>query len=66
MLDVLNSWCENNNIKVNEEKSKVIHFKTPSLQRSSYGFKCGDITLEITSQYNYLGLTLTEVLNCDV
>ena len=53
MLDVLISWYKNNKIKVNEEKSKVSHFRTPSVQKTSFGFKCGDHTLEITLQYNY-------------
>ena len=32
----------------------------------SYNFKCGDLALEITHQYNYLGLSLTEFLGYDV
>ena len=66
MLDTLGIWCRNNNICVNGEKSNIVHFRTPSVQRSSFSFKCGDLSLGITHQYNYLGLTLTEFLNYDI
>ena len=52
MLDILNNWCENNKINLNAEKSKVVHFRNPSVQRSSFNFSCGDHMLEITTQYN--------------
>ena len=42
MIDILNNWCENNKINVNAEKSKVAHFRNPSVQRSSFTFSCGD------------------------
>ena len=66
MLDTLSIWCRNNEIRVNQEKSKIIHFRTPSIPKSSFDFKCGDTSLDIASQYNYLGLTLTEFLNYDI
>ena len=66
MLDTLSIWCRNNKIRVNQEKSKIIHFRTPSIPKSSFDFKCGDTSLDIASQYNYLGLTLTEFLNYDI
>ena len=66
MLDTLSIWCRNNKIRVNQEQSKIIHFRTPSVPKSSSDFKCGDTSLDITSQYNYLGLTLTEFLNYDI
>ena len=66
MLDTLGLWCRNDKISVIVEKSKIFHFRTPSIQRSSYNFKCGDLALEITHQYNYLGLTLTEFLSYDI
>ena len=65
MLDILNNWCKNNKINLNAEKSKVVHFRNPSVQRSSFNFSCGDHMLEITTQYNYLGLTMTEFLSYD-
>ena len=55
MLGTLGIWCRNNKISVNGEKSKNIHFRTPSIQRSSYNFKFGDLlALEITHQHNYI------------
>ena len=66
MLDTLCLWCGNNKIKVNQEKSKIVHFRTPSVQKSSFNFKRGSNILEVISQYNYLGLTLTEFLDYDI
>ncbi|MCG8033469.1 MAG: reverse transcriptase family protein, partial [Candidatus Thiodiazotropha taylori] len=65
MLNTLSIWCTNNKISVNSEKSKIVHFRTPSVNKSQSVFKCGDLILDIAPQYNYLGLTLTEFLNYD-
>ena len=55
MLGTLGIWLRNNKISVNAEKSKIIHFRTSSIQRSPYHFKCGDLlALEITHQLNYI------------
>ena len=48
---------------MNQEKSKIVHFRPPSVQKSSFNIKCGSNILEVISQYNYLGLTLTEFLD---
>ena len=66
MLDTLGVWCRNNKNSVNSEKSKVIQFRTPAVQRSSYKFKCGELNLEFIQQYSFLGLTLTEFLDYDI
>ncbi len=63
MLNCLHTWCEINKMTVNHNKSKVIHFRTPSVDRTSDVFTCGDKALEIVDCYNYLGLLLTEHLN---
>ena len=66
LLNALNSWCITNKISINEEKSKVVHFRTKSVSRSSFDFNCGNTVLEITSAYNYLGVMLTEFLDFDI
>ena len=49
MLDALNSWCRKWKLTVNQEKTKVIHFRTASVNRSTFDFKCGDKDIEYTS-----------------
>ena len=63
MLHRLNLWCSRWCLTTNTDKSKVIHFRPPSIERTVHAFKCGMSTLEIVSQYKYLGVILTEHLD---
>jgi hypothetical protein len=38
LINVLDIWCNNNCFKVNLSKSKVMHFRNPSVNRSSNQF----------------------------
>ena len=53
-------------LNVNQEKSNVIHCRTPSVQRSSFEFHCGDKLLPTVSHYTCLSLPLTEHLDYDL
>ena len=66
ILDVLNQWCNENELFINPEKSKVVHFRPKSLSMSSKAFKIGDKPISSVSNYMYLGLMLTEHLDYDV
>ncbi|XP_053391650.1 uncharacterized protein LOC128554398 [Mercenaria mercenaria] len=63
MLDVLQKWCDENSMKVNSDKSKIVHFRPPSIPCTMRNFKCGDEVLEVENHYVYLGLYLSE--HCD-
>ncbi|KAL5015362.1 hypothetical protein ScPMuIL_009632 [Solemya velum] len=63
LLDSLSDWCNRNCLFVNPSKSKVVHFRNPSVTRTESSFKCGPEFLEVTDHYTYLGLLLTEHLN---
>ena len=63
MLDTLNIWCCNNDLVVNLDKSKIVHFRTQSTPRSNFQFVFDNTIMEIVSQYTYLGLLLTEYLD---
>ena len=58
-MNCLNSWSERNCLKINKDKSKIIHFRRPS----TFNFSCGDLNLDITSQYKYLELLVHEHLD---
>ena len=42
LLQELNVWCQSNCIKINEQKSNVIHFRPKSTPQSDHIFKYGD------------------------
>ena len=62
-LNVLNRWCHKWRMTINQTKSKVIHFRCKTTKQTVLNFKCGDIGLDITSEYKYLGLWFNEFLD---
>ena len=63
MLDCLNDWCHAWGLTINFNKSKSMHFRTPSASKTECLFLCGDSHLELVTQYTYLGVLFTEHLN---
>ncbi len=63
LLNYLSEWCTEWGLSINFNKSKVIHFRTPSTSRTVYEFQSGNSTVDIVNQYKYLGLILTEHLD---
>ena len=66
LLDELHTWCINNNMTINAGKGNVVHFRLPSMERSKYIFKCGDMNIELNNDYAYLGLILNEFLDFNI
>ncbi|XP_063442617.1 uncharacterized protein LOC134722912 [Mytilus trossulus] len=66
MLDTLNIWCCKNDLVVNLEKSKIVHFRTKSIPKTNFTFVLNNNDMEIVPCYTYLGLLLSEFLdyNC--
>jgi hypothetical protein len=62
LLDRLYTWRINDHMTINACKSNVVHFRLPSMERSKYNFKCGDMNIELNNHYTYLGLILNEFL----
>ena len=52
-------------MSVNIDKSKVVHFRGPSVARTNKVFVLGDNKIEIVPHYTYLGLLFTEFLDYD-
>ena len=61
-LDVLSTWCNTNDLVVNLDKSKLVHFRTQSRIRTDFQFSLNGHSLEAVSQYKYYGLLLAEFL----
>lgn len=52
-----------NEMNVNPQKSKAVHFRPKSFQQTNTTFMVGETVLEIQSNYVYLGLMFTEHLD---
>ena len=60
LLEILNTWCKHKALNVNFEKSKIVHFRNPSVPPTNDIFLLGEKQLGVVSKYQYLGLLLTE------
>ena len=58
LLTLLSQWCDINNIKINTDKSKIMHFRPPSKQKTKFNFKCNDDVIECVESYRYLWLNV--------
>ena len=58
MLDRLNEWCCKWRLTVNNEKTKIVHFRPASVQLCNNQFSCGNASIQLTDKYKYLGLWL--------
>ena len=63
MLNSLYDWSNRWKLKVNEHKSKVIHFRRVSDDLTTVDFKYGGQELEIVPMYRYLGLDLYDTVD---
>ena len=53
-------------MQINPGKTKVVHFRPPSVVKSSFHFMCGDNDIDVIPEYKYLGLILNEHLDYNV
>ena len=51
---------------VNMDKSKVMHFRNPSRQKTQFKFICSNNELDSVDKYRYLGLILNDTLDYNV
>ena len=63
LIDILHQWCDEKKMKVNLDKTKVVHFRSASTQKTKSLFKFGSENIEIADSYTYLGILLTEHLD---
>lgn len=66
MLSLVHSWCQQWKLSINVEKTKVVHFRNPAVPITKFTFLCGPHPLEVTKEYKYLGLVLSECLDFTV
>ena len=60
LLNVLSNWCRKWRLVINKEKTKIVHFRNPRVNRCTYNFNCGKLNIAYSSEYKYLGIWLNE------
>jgi len=63
MLHKVSEWCAKWRLSINEEKTKVIHFRPKACIRTDFRFMCLGKPVEAVDSYKYLGLLLNEHLD---
>ena len=62
-MDVLSEWSHKWMLKINNGKTKVVHFRKASTPATEYTFNIGDTVIERTDSYRYLGLHINDTLD---
>jgi hypothetical protein len=47
LLDILNTWCKHKALNVNFEKTKIVHFRNPSVPPTNEIFLLGEKQLGV-------------------
>ena len=63
MLNCLYDWCSKWRLTVNNDKSKIIHFRPSRRKQTDFEFKYGTESLEYVGEYKYLGFYLNSHLD---
>ena len=63
LLNTLEKWCIDNQMKVNTSKTQVVHFRRPCKAKTQKLIQYGQNNIEIVREYKYLGLYLTEFMD---
>ncbi len=62
MLNILHNWCNKWRMKLNINKSKIVHFRNINDNNSNCVFKFSECELEIVDKYKYLAIVLNDHL----
>ncbi len=63
LLDFTNEWCQKWRMKINNDKTKVIHFTKKSTKIADVTFQLGEHKVKMVDKYKYLGGYLNEYLD---
>ncbi len=66
LLEIVDRWCEQWRMQVNQDKSNVVHFRKQSQPRTTVQFNCGQHHLKTVNSYKYLGCILDKTLDFSV
>ena len=63
LLNILNQWCSIWQLCIKLDKTKVMHFRKKTCNRTQFDFTINGASLEIVSEYKYLEVLLNEHLD---
>lgn len=66
LLDCIHKWCSQWRLKINPNKTNIVHFRKQSQEKTRFNFNIGGTQLEIKESYKYLGCILSETLDFTV
>ena len=66
ILKCIEEWCKKWRLKVNSEKTNVVHFRKKGKSISGFEFVFDNTVLSIVDRYKYLGTVLNEHLDFTV
>ena len=66
ILNELHKWFGQWKMKVNIDKTKIVHLRKPRQNRTDFTFKLNDQVLEKVGHYKYLGVYIDEFLKYDL
>ena len=62
MLDHVSEWCKKWQLKINPDKTQIIHFRGKQKPKTNHTFHCSENDIKIVPSYKYLGVILDEFL----
>ena len=66
LLNETEKWCYQWRMKINSEKTQIVHFRPKRTSKTKEVFRLGKVELQVVSSYRYLGCTFDEFLNEEV
>ena len=63
LLDYVEKWCKNWRMKINMDKTKIVHYRKKCVKKTQFPFSINNTQLEIVDTYKYLGIYLDEHLD---
>ena len=62
LLSFVNAWCKNWRLKINMDKTKIVHYRKKRKRKTQFTFMLNE-QIEIVNTYKYLGIYLDEHLD---
>ena len=63
MLNAVHNWGQKWRLCINEEKTKIVHYRQTTVNQLDVKFKCGTFDVLYTDNYKYLGLWFDQFLD---
>ena len=65
MLNVMYQWCKKWCLKLNSNKTKIVHFRGKRVKQTTFKFTYGSKAIDIVHCYKYLSVIFDEFVSYD-